>query len=189
MGSKGTILIVEDLLEEKVGVFKQILDIEGFKTVVSENYKDAKEMLEKLIASNKLNGIILDFSFPVDENDKSVVINDIPCGVVLLKENLFKLTLQNIPVVINTTGEEEYKKKHLSSLGTITIPTYDINNTLTNLARPSVEMTKEIIKMFNECYERKKLEASIKSDNSLRTGKAVIQGENGDYYYSRYDGD
>ena len=189
MGSKGTILIVEDLLDEKIGKFKQILDIEGFKTIVSETYKDAKEKIEKLINSNELTGVILDFSFPVDDIDKSVVINDIPCGVQLLKDFSFKMSLKSIPVVINTTGDNEYKKQYLASINTESIPMYDVDCALTSLTQPTPEMVKQILKLFNDRYEKRKLESSIKRDNSnLRTGRSVVSA-NGKIYYSRYDGD
>ena len=189
MGSKGTILIVEDLLDEKIGKFKQILDIEGFKTIVSETYKDAKEKIEKLINSNELTCVILDFSFPVDDIDKSVVINDIPCGVQLLKDFSFKMSLKSIPVVINTTGDNEYKEKHMAQVNTTGIPIYDVDCALTSLTQPTPEMVKQILKLFNDRYEKRKVETDIKPDSSLWTGKSVIKGSNGEYKYSRYDGD
>ena len=34
---------------------------------------------------------------------------------------------------------------------------------------------KQILKLFNDRYEKRKLESSIKSDSSLKTGRSVIQ--------------
>lgn len=189
MGTKGVILIVEDLLEEKIGKFKQIIEIDGFTTKVTSTYKDSEKELIKLISSNQLDGIILDFSFPYDANDKSVVINDMPCGIKLLKDFEFKISLQGIPVVINTTGDNEYKRKYLESINHKNFPMYDVNNALTSLTNPSIEMVKDILKMFNVRYEKRNIDKSIKRDKSLKTGTSIIQGPDGNYHYSKYDGD
>lgn len=189
MGKKGTILIIDDLLEEKIGRFKQILEIEGFKVKVAENYRDAKKELDGLIRSNDLDGIILDFSFPVDDEDKSTVINDIPCGIQLFKDFRFNISLKGIPVIINTTCEDEYKQKYLKTIDCSNIPIYDVNNSATSLTQPTPEIAKQILTLFNARYEKRKLELTIKKDNSLKTGRSVIQDENGNLHYSRYDGD
>ena len=189
MEKKGTILIVEDLLEEKIGKFKQILEIEGFKVKVAETYRDAKNELDRLIRANDLDGIILDFSFPIDDNDKSTVINEIPCGVQLFKDFKFNISLKGIPVIINTTGEEEYKQKYLQSIDCTNIPVYDVNNAATSLTQPTPEMIKQILQLFNDRYEKRELESTIKGDNPLVTGKSVIRDKDGNLHYARYDGD
>ena len=155
MEQKGTILIVDDRTDEKIGVFHDYLVNSGFNLNYVGTLAEAKNELKSLLSSQQLDGIILDFSFPIDENDKSVQSNNIPNGVVLLNDFIFRIRLQQIPVIINTTGDKDYKKKYLGNPDDLRIPYYDVDHELNPLARPSRGMTQDILKLFNDRVERR----------------------------------
>ena len=190
MEKKGTILIVDDRIHEKIGSFSEHISKEGFNVEIAETYEDAEKALKALIDSNTLDGMILDFSFPVNAEDPSVSTNGTPNGVLLLKNYIFKINLKKIPVVINTTGDEDYKKKYLGSLGNLEMPVYNVNHQANPLARPSVRMVKDIINMFNQRCEQRKTVGQIKPDNQwLKKGTTGTYDKNtGKYHYNR-DGD
>ena len=190
MNKKGTILIVDDRIEEKIGTFRQYLDIEGFNVEIAEDLKKADKLLSDLIKSNKLDGLILDLSFPVSKEDPSVTTEEnIPCGVSLFRKHEFKLRNKMIPIVLNSTADEEFKRKYFGNIEKSNTLMYNVDVQSNPLTRPTGNLIKEIIGMFNKRSEDRNLANSIKADNSLRTGKAIVQGQDGKYHYSRYDGD
>ena len=189
MQQKGTILIVDDRIEEKIGVFQEYLKIDGYNIRIAQTLEEADKELSTLLGSNNLDGIILDFSFPVDSKDSSVHVNGIPNGVSLFKKHQFSITNKKIPVVINTTGDEDYKRKYMGDLANIGTPIYNVNHEANPLAQANPELAKKILKLFNERTDLRIRTSSIKSDNRLYTGKSVIQRPDGSLTYSRYDGD
>ncbi len=154
----GTILIVEDRPEEKIGRFQDFLTEQGYTVQIAENFADAEKLLNRLLKTNTIDGIILDFAIPVSEDDKSTTNGNIPNGVVLLKQFLFSLNNRRIPLVINTTADEECKKKYLSELN-LEMPIYIVNQEGMPLAspNPSGKMLQEIIDMFNERNKTRKI--------------------------------
>jgi len=187
MEKKGIILIVDDRIDEKIGTFEGHLHKNGFSIKVAGTLEEADKDLEKYLSDNTLDGIILDFSFPIDSKDQSVSTNGIPNGVVLLNKYKFKIGLTRIPVVINTTGDEEYKNKYLASLGTLSMPTYNVNHQATPLTRPSMSMIQDIINMFNQRCEQRKTNSKIQQDSSwLNKGKTgTYDKKTGKYHYNR----
>ena len=190
MGNKGIILIVDDRIDEKIGPFEQHLYKSGFSVKIAGTLEEADRDLKKYIGDKTLDGIILDFSFPVNSEDQSVSTRGVPNGVVLLDKYKFNIGVQRIPVVINTTGDEDYKKKHLGSLGRLEMPIYNVNHQTTPLARPSMRMIQDIINMFNQRCEQRKTSSQIKQDNSwLNKGQTgTYNNKTGQYHYNR-DGD
>lgn len=190
MEKKGTILIVDDRIDEKIGSFSEQLVKEGYDIKIAGTYEDAEKALKTLIDSNTLDGMILDFSFPVNAEEPSVSTNGTPNGVLLLKKFIFKINLKKIPVVINTTGDEDYKKKYLGSLGNLEMPVYNVNHQANPLARPSVRMVKDILNMFNQRCEYRKTTGQIQGDKSwLNKGTTgTYDKKTGKYHYNR-DGD
>ena len=148
MDKKGNILIIEDRIQEKIGSFYDQLIINGYSIKIVETLEQADESLNELLKSNNIDGIILDFAFPISQEDQSTNIDGLPCGIALLKDYAFKLNLKRIPVVINTTGDEDYKAKYLESIN-LSMPIYNVNHELNPLARPSREMINEILQMFD----------------------------------------
>lgn len=181
----GTILIVEDRLEEKIGSFEEAIKAQGYDVLIAEDLKTAKSMLDELLKKNKLDGIILDFAIPVDKEDRSTTTKDIPNGVVLLRNFLFKINNCRIPVVINTTGDEEYKKKYLRTM-TLEMPIYNLNHQLTPLAssNQSTYVRREILSMFNLRNQTRIDTGKIKQDKDWGgKGKSVYVGPDGKYHY------
>jgi len=187
MNKKGIILIVDDRIDEKIGIFEDHLSTCGFSVKIAGTLEEANRDLENYLSDNTLDGIILDFSFPVDSNDQSVSTNGIPNGVVLLDKYKFKIGVKRIPVVINTTGDEDYKKKYLGSLGRLEMPIYNVNHQANPLARPSIQMVQQIIDMLNQRYEHRKTSSQIQQDNSwLNKGTTGTYDEKtGKYHYHR----
>lgn len=179
MSNKGSILIVEDRVQEKIGSFYDQLVRNGYNIKIVETLEQADETLDELLKTNIIDGIILDFSFPISEEDQSVCIDGIPSGIVLLQNHLFKLNTKRIPVVINTTGDEEYKAKYLESF-TLSMPIYNVNHETNPLARPSSKMIEEIISMFNTRNSERKIRPDNKWLNKsgpfLRDDKGNIIG-------------
>ena len=171
----GSILIVEDRLQEKIGSFYDQLVKNGYDIEIGENFEKANELLENLLKSNKIDGIILDFSFPVSEEDQSVNIDGIPSGVKLLQDYLFKLNMRRIPVVINTTGDEEYKAKYLENMG-LSMPVYNVNHETNPLAKPGAQMISEIMEMFDIRNNERRIKPDSKWFNK---GGPFIRDANG----------
>ena len=190
MATKGVILIVEDRLEEKIGAFENDLTNDGYTIKISETLEKAKKDIEILLKNDSLDGIILDFSFPVNDKDPSVNINGIPCGVALLRKYEFKISNKRIPVVINTTGDEEYKRKYLGNIENFTTPLYNVNHQANPLAQATVQMKQQILKLFNSRTQQRQLMSNITADNQwLQRGKTgVYDKKTGHYTYLR-DGD
>lgn len=190
MATKGVILIVEDRLEEKIGAFENDLTNDGYTIKISETLEQAKKDIEELLKRDILDGVILDFSFPVSEEDPSVNINGIPCGVALLRKCEFKISNKRIPVVINTTGDEEYKRKYLGDMKKFSTPLYNVNHQANPLAQATVQMKQQILKLFNSRTEQRQLINGIVQDNKwLQRGKTgVYDRKTGHYTYLR-DGD
>lgn len=189
MQGKGTILIVDDHIDEKIGVFQEYLKIDGYTIITTSTLEEADRNLSNLLANNSIDGIILDFSFPIDSKDPSVHVDGIPNGVSLFNKHQFKIRNKQIPVIINTTGDEEYKRKHIGDLTNLGTPVYDVNNEANSLAQPNPELVKEVLKMFNERTNLRISTSNIETSNKLRTGKSIIQRPDGGLAYSRYDGD
>jgi len=187
--TKGTILIVDDHIDEKIGVFQEYLKIDGYNIKVAGNLEEADKDLATLIGNNTLDGIILDFSFPTSELDASATTRNKPNGIFLFEKYCFKIENQRVPVVINTTADKETKNKYLGNLGNLGMPIYNVNHEANPLAHSSPEMAKEILKLFNERTEQRRIASGIKPDSNLRTGKSVIRRPDGSLTYSRYDGD
>ena len=189
MGQKGIILIVDDRIEEKIGVFQEYLKIDGYNIKIANTLEEADKDLSKFLGSNNLDGIILDFSFPVNAEDPSVHVDGVPNGVSLFTKHRFNIKNKQIPVVINTTGDEEYKRKYMGDLTKLGTPVYNVNHEANPLAQASPKLAKEILKLFNERTDLRIRTSNILPDNKLRTGRTVIQGADGKLQYSRYDGD
>ena len=191
MQRKGVILIVDDRIEEKIGVFQEYLKVDGYTIRIAETLEDANKELSTLLRNNSLDGIILDFSFPVDSKDSSVHVDGIPNGVSLFRKHEFKIKTQRIPVVINTTGDEEYKRKYLGNIEDLGTPTYNVNHEANPLAQTTNrEMVIDILKMFNDRTEQRILNSQVQPNKSWNMrGKSVIQRPDGSFAYSRYDGD
>lgn len=190
MHKKGVVLIVDDCFDEKIGQFEEHLQRAKFEIRKAETLEEADRELDKLLRDNSLNGIILDFSFPKDVNDDNVSENGKPNGIVLLEKYRLRLELKRIPVVINTTGDEDYKEKYLGFLKQLYIPIYNVKHQVHPLANPLMRMTQDIIKMFNQRYEQRKLSSqTIKDGSWLARGKnGTYDRKTGKYYYNR-DGD
>ena len=191
MESKGTIFIVEDQEETKIGVFADILKRNGFKIVIAENYEDADAKLGELVASNELDGIILDFSFPYSTaNSKRVdVVNgrEVPNGVMLLKKYLFKINNQRVPIVINSTAEKAYREEYLKGISLEEM--FVINTETVSLTNPGNDV-KSILELFASRSERRNIEKKVQADRSWMTkGRAgTMDPKTGKFYYNR-DGD
>jgi len=186
MNNKGTILIVDDRIEEKIGVFQEYLKVEGYNIVIAENLEEADNKLNTLLGNNTLDGIILDFSFPINENDASVNKEGKPNGVFLFKKHEFKIKTQRVPIVINTTGDEDYKRKYLGDIRNLGTPAYNVNHQANPLAQSTNrEMVKEILKMFNERTEQRRVTSQIQEDRKWNTGgKSIIKDpRTGKYMY------
>jgi len=187
MQEKGTILIIEDHLEEKIGQFKECLDREGYDVKTAETLEEADIVLVELLKNNSLDGIILDFSFPIDNVDQSVTVDNMPSGVFLFKKYEFKINTQRIPVVINTTGDEEYKRKYLGDIKNSSTPIYNVNQQANPLAQANPEMVQEILKMFNERTEQRKIISQAKPDKKwIQRGQTgIYDKKNNTYTYLR----
>jgi len=184
VSEKGTILIVEDRIIEKIGSFRQYLEKEGYSITVAENFKQAQLELNELLRKNTIVGIILDLSFPKDENDKSAVNKeDIPYGAVLFNNNKFQLHIKNIPIVINTTGDDEYKRKYLGDINNLNVPIYNVNHETNPLANSSGKQIKEILELFNHRVSIKNIAEDATWGDALK-GKSVAK-VNGKYVYTR----
>lgn len=186
MQKKGTILIVDDRIEEKIGVFQEYLKIDGYNIRIAQTLEEADKDLSALLGSNNLDGIILDFSFPVDSKDPSVHIDGIPNGVSLFRKHEFKIKNQRVPVVINTTGDEEYKKKYLGDIRNLGTPMYNVNHQANPLAQSTNrEMVREILKMFNERTEQRIITNQVQPDKKWNIGgKSIIRDpKTGNYMY------
>lgn len=190
MNEKGIILIVDDRIQEKIGVFQEYLKVEGYEIKIAGTLEDADKDLSNLLANNSLDGIILDFSFPVNEEDPSVHVDGIPNGVSLFRKHQFNIKNKQIPVIINTTEDEDYKRKYMGDLTKLGTPTYNVNHEANPLALARPELAKKILKLFNARTDLRIRTSNILPDkNNLRTGKSVIQRPDGTLTYSRYDGD
>lgn len=187
MEKKGIILIVDDRIDEKIGTFEGHLYKNGFSVKIAGTLEEADRDLDNYLSDNTLDGIILDFSFPVDSKDQSVNTKGIPNGVVLLDKYKFKIGVKRIPVVINTTGDEDYKKKYLGSLKNLEMPIYNVNHQANPLARPSTRMVRDIVNMFNQRYEYRKTTGRIQQDRSwLNKGTTgTYDQKTGKYHYNR----
>lgn len=187
MSKKGTILIIDDRLEEKIGIFQEYLNIDGFDIKIAETLEEADKKISNLLKSNTLDGIILDFSFPINSMDASVTKDGKPNGVYLFEKYKFKITTQGVPVVINTTGDEEYKKKYLGDIKNLGTPVYNVNHQANPLAQTTNrEMVRDILKIFNQRYEKRKITETIQPDRKWRKGQTFIYDENGNpIAYSR----
>lgn len=162
----GTILIVEDRPEEKIGRFQDFLVGQGYSIKIAENFINAEKLLNELLKTNTIDGIILDFAIPLSKGDKSTTNGNIPNGIVLLKQFLFSLNNRRIPVVINTTADDECKKKYLEGIN-LEMPIYIVNQEGMPLAspNPSGKMLQEIINMFNARNEVRKIKPDSKWAN------------------------
>lgn len=183
----GTILIVEDRIEEKIGGFSDdVLKKQGYDIQFAENLEKARELLNELLRKNKIDGIILDFSIDTNKDDKSPTTDGVPNGIVLLREFLFKLNTARIPIVINTTGDEEYKNKYLGTMN-LEMPIYNVNHQATPLASPNLnfQVIHEILNMFDSRNETRNIIPDKKWDGKGETGYLDNKG----HYHYRRDGD
>jgi len=173
----GIILIIEDRFEEKIGQFADYLTKNGYKIILAETLESAFLKMQDLLASNNVDGVILDFSFPTNNEDPSVSSNNLPNGIVFLDNFKFKLNTRQIPVVINTTGDKEYKKKYLEPLKSgLSMPLYDVDHESSPLARPGAQSIQEIMELF----DKRKRFRNIKPDQSWHNkGSAFIRDKNG----------
>ena len=186
MKEKGTILIIDDRIEEKIGIFEEYLKIDGYTIKIAQTLEEADRDLSTLLGSNKLDGIILDFSFPIDENDASVTKDDKPNGIYLFRKYEFKIKNQRIPIVINTTAEEEHKRKYLGDLNNLGTPVYNVNHEANPLAQSTNrEMVRDILRMFNERTEQRRISSQIQADRRWNIGgKSIIRDpKTGNYMY------
>ena len=202
MEKKGTILIVEDRIDEKIGHFKEILESRDYDVQFAGTLENANILLGANI--NKLDGIILDFSFPVSDEDLSDNINDLPCGVELLSRYKRIVQSQGIPIVINSTAEKSLKIEKLKKIGIeldeknngITkprfmqsMPIYNIDNESNPLVSATSQMVEEILKMFEERTIQRKTTEKIDADNKWKRGTTGHYNEStGKFTYYR-DGD
>lgn len=177
---KGTILIVEDRMDEKIGKFEEYLTNNGYNIQVAETLEKADVSLNSLIASNKLDGLILDFSFPTNSEDESVVSTDsIPNGISLLRKYQFKIETRRIPVIINTTADEDYKKKYLGDIKNSRTPMYNVDNQSNPLSQPTPAMVEQILSMFNKRTEERNVSSQIRPDNKWKQSGAFIRDDKG----------
>ena len=186
MKEKGTILIIDDRIEEKIGIFEEYLKIDGYTIKIAQTLEEADKDLSMLLGSNKLDGIILDFSFPINENDASVTKDGKPNGIYLFRKYEFKIKNQRIPIVINTTADEEHKRKYLGSLNDLGTPSYNVNHEANPLAQSTNrEMVIEILRIFNERTEQRRISSQIQPDRKWNTGgKSIIRDpKTGNYMY------
>jgi len=180
MQNKGTILIVDDRLQEKIGKFKDYLEEDGYVVQIAETLEKADECLSELISKNSLDGIILDFSFPVNEKDPSVQSKGKPNGVVLYEKFSFKIRTQGIPIVINTTGDEEYKRKYMGDIENLGTPVYNVNHEANPLAQASPDLVNDILEMFNERNDKRVSTCNIQPDKKwLKKGGPFLRDEKG----------
>lgn len=184
---KGTILIVDDRIEEKIGVFKEYLKIDGYYVKTAQTLEEADKDLSDLLGRNNLDGIILDFSFPLNSNDASVYVNGLPNGISLFRKYEFKIRTQGVPVVINTTGDEDYKRKYIGNIESLRIPMYNVNHEANPLAQASPKMAKEILDLFNEKTKNRVEFDKIKADKKWQKGgrTGYYNASTGKYDYFR----
>lgn len=178
---KGKILIVEDKIEEKINdKFLKLLYDSGYDAIYVENLEQATAILEDESIVDSLDGIILDFKIPVSEEDRSLTIHDRPCGIELFDKKILKYRNKRIPVILNTTADNDLKVKYLKSIGIDidernigllpqsflqSISMMPIYNTNGDLLDPKSTTMKEILDLFKERTERRKTEKKIEADN------------------------
>lgn len=85
------ILVIEDLVEEKINAKKAVLAA-GYKFVFAANLSDANRIWDKL--KGKITGVITDLHFPERENSKEKNLN--PCGLAMVVRAL----LEQLPISI-----------------------------------------------------------------------------------------
>jgi len=182
MDKKGTILVIEDHFEEKIGVFKNYLDIEGYEIDVAENLEEANKKMVDLLKKNIIDGIILDFSFPISKEDPTRFFNDVPNGVLFFEKFKFQIQTMQIPVVINTTATEEIKTKYLGDLDHLGTPVYNVNHDANPLAAPTNQLfIKEIFNLFNN--RNKMRNQFTKKPKAWNISGSLVKDSNGNYTY------
>ena len=194
MKERGIILVIDDWFEEKVGSFNDVLVTEGYKVVRAETLTEANELYASYKDKNskkiKLDGIIVDFKFPVGKRynnqgneifDYSHNINGRPCGVEFIYTHINELNNNKIPLIINTTGDNKYKVEKLKEIGIEIgenefgcvqnrflqfIPIYNINDASNPLVNASGRMINEILNMFRERTSRRLIEERIQQESN-----------------------
>ncbi|MCI9063005.1 MAG: response regulator [Clostridia bacterium] len=117
------VLIVDDNVEEKIGMFKDELQKKNFEVVVTPNLEEAQDVFNK--RNNDIDTIILDYYFPEtkmkegDEKDNQFYGDDkTPNGIVFLRDNAFKIKTKLIPIIINTASDDSVRDYWLKKMDT-----------------------------------------------------------------------
>ncbi len=198
---KGTILVIEDKEQGKLGRFKDVLIRDNYSILSVETLGEAIKTIEKMKKSNfdTLDGLILDFSFPVGEvdnkeYDSSKTINGRQCGIEFLRKYYHLFNNNRIPLVINTTASEELKREKLKEIGIDIregefglIPQkflqftqiFNVDNESNSLFNPSGETIKDILKIFNERTENRRVQSKIQPGRSWNTRGEFIRDNSG----------
>ena len=175
--TKGFILIVEDRFEEKIGKFKDSLSNEGYNIILAKTLEEAKQEMNDLLKSNNIDGVILDFSFPINSEDLSDFSNGEPNGITFLKNFKFQLNNKKIPIIINTTADENFKKKYLKPIeSSLEMPLYVVDHECNPLANLSPHSTKEIINLFNARNQLRNIQPDKRWN---KNGGSFIRDNNG----------
>lgn len=173
----GTILIIEDRFEEKIGQFADYLTKNGYKIILAETLENAFIKMQNLLETNNIDGVILDFSFPTNNEDPSVYSNNLPNGIAFLDNFKFKLNTKQIPVIINSTGDKEYKEKYLEPMKSgLSMPLYNVDHERSPLAKSSAQAIQEIMELFNK---RKSLRNITPDQSWHNKGGPFIRDKNG----------
>ena len=205
---KGTILVIEDEEQGKIGRFKDVLITNNYCILHVRTLGEAIKIMEEMKKNNfnNLDGLILDFSFPIGEIDgKQFDSSKTISGIEFLRIYYHLLNNNKIPLVINTTASEDFKIEQLKEIG-IEIKEgeiglihqkflqltqiFNVDNSINPLANPSSETIKEILGMFKQRTETRKIQRKIQPDKSwqIRGQTGFYDPNSGTYRYLR-DGD
>lgn len=182
------ILIIDDNIEEKIGAFKDLLEKTGFKCIEAKTLEEAKRIFEDNI--NNIDAVVLDYAFPESKNN-TIFYNEnkVPNGIVFLKKYEFKLYTKNIPLIINTSADEEEREKWLRTTSYFSKDEDVLYKCPAKqpLADSTSVIAEQIIKEIKKRQEERKMLSRIKADNKwTQKGQTGIYDKTtGEYHYLR----
>lgn len=178
------ILIVDDNIDEKIGTFQDLLYSSGFKIETASTLDDAIKKFKG--HSNSLDAIILDYFFPEStKNIKFYNENNVPNGIVFLKEIGFTAHIKGIPLIINTASDEVERDKWLRQ-----VPYYSNNGQIIYkspakqpLSFLSPILAKKLIDTIKQKKEEKETTSKIKPPQNSwnQKNKRFLTDSEGNY--------